>query len=543
LPTLTHSSNYSPSVNYTKTLATLEESLRTGQFARYSQKKKQELWDRLCTYASQLGIKIKASIVAACLAAGLSLSATTEAQVSFTAQTGSSNPLNVVGSLIRSKPAFVDIDGDGDKDVFIGYYSGSYSYNYNGLIKYYKNTGTSTAPVFTLQSGASNPFNTFSSSYIAIPTFVDIDGDGDKDAFIGSQSATILYYQNTGTSTAPTFTQQTGAANPLNSVSTTNGYASPAFVDIDGDGDFDVFIGAWDGTILYYKNTGTSTAPIFTAQTGAANPFSGVDVGYLATPSFLDVDKNGTMDALIGANDGTIRYYKNTGTSSSPVFTQQTGAANPFNGVDIGLNSAPATVDINGDTKTDVFIGPNSGTISYYQNTSVLPLQLLDFTGNHQADYNQLQWKTADEVNTQQFGIERSNDGTSFTTIASVAAAGGGNNSYSYQDKTAYNGKVYYRLKMMDIDGHFTYSNIIWINSKQTSGVSLYPNPAREWVNISIGNSAMINTTVHLYSSDGILLQKILITAPQQQINIHKLAKGAYVLKFTDGTVSAFIKE
>jgi hypothetical protein len=535
---LTHPSNYSPSANYTKALATLEESLRTGQFARYSQKKKQEIWEQLCRYARQSGIKIQASILAACLAAGLSLSTPTEAQtVSFTAQTGSSNPLNGV-SISYSKPAFVDIDGDGDKDVFIG--------SRGGAISYYKNTGTSTAPVFTLQSGASNPLN-ISVPYSS-PAFVDIDGDGDMDVFIGQNNGSVVYYKNTGTSTAPVFTLQTGASNPLNSVSTLSGYATPAFVDIDGDGDFDAFIGGQTGVIYYYKNTGTSTAPVFTQQTGAANPLNAVSVSGYAAPCFIDVDKNGTMDAFIGASNGAISYYKNTGTSSTPAFTQQTGTSNPFNGVDVGNNAGPAAVDINGDTKVDIFIGSNTGLttgpISYYQNTStVLPLQLLDFTGSHHPDYNQLQWQTADEVNTQEFGLERSSNGASFTTIATIKAAGGGNNSYSYQDKTAINNKMFYRLKMIDIDGRFTYSNIIWINSEQTGVVSLYPNPAREVVNISMGNFAMINTTADLYRSDGILLQKILITADQQQINIHRLAKGVYVLKFADGTISTFIKE
>ena len=536
MPTLTHPSNYTPSANYTKTLATLEESLRTGQFARYSQKKKQEIWDRICCYARQLGIKIKASIVAACLVAGLSVATQTEAQtISFTVQTGSSNPLNGVSGLSYVRPTFVDIDGDGDKDAFIGSYSPA-------VINYYKNTGTPMAPVFTLQTGASNPLNGVAVA-LASPAFADIDGDGDQDVFIGFNNGTISYYKNTGSSTVPVFTQQTGAANPFNGVDVGD-YSAPVFVDIDGDGDLDAFIGALDGTIYYFKNTGSSTVPVFTQQTGAANPFNGVGVGGFSVPTFIDVDKDGDKDAFIGSNNGTISYYKNTGSSTVPVFTQQTGVANPLNGVTVGGYSAPATVDIDGDGNVDLFIGNNAGNVSYYKNTStVLPLQLIDFTGSRQPDHNQLQWKTADEVNTQQFGIERSSDGVSFTTIGTIKAAGGGNNSYNYQDKTIYNNKVYYRLKMSDIDGHFTYSNIIWINSQQTGIVSLYPNPAREWVNISIGNSGMINTTATLYSSDGILLQKILITAPQQQINTHKLAKGIYVLKFGDGTVSTFIKE
>jgi len=531
---LKYSYIHSPSVSYAKALARLEESIRTGHFASYSQQKKQEIWDCLCSYARQLGIKIKASIVAACVAAGLCLAAPAEAQVAFTVQSGSSNPLNGVNVTYYSKPAFVDIDGDGDMDVFIGSYS-------SGMV-YYKNTGTTTAAVFTAQTGGSNPLNGVTVNHAA-PTFADIDGDGDKDLFIGSFAGTITYYKNTGTSAAAVFTLQGGAANPFNGVSVSND-AYPAFVDIDGDGDLDAFIGAWDGTVRYYKNTGTATVPVFTVQAGAANPFNGVDIGGKATPAFVDVDKNGTKDAFVGAGDGTISYYKNTGTASVPAFTVQAGAANPFNGLDVGDLASPAVVDINADTDVDIFIGNLPGTISYYKNTSsLLPLQLLGFSGSRQQGYNQLQWQTAGEVNTRQFELETSSNGLDFTTIATVNAAGSGNNHYSYQDKTIYSGKLFYRLKMIDIDGRFTYSHAIWINNQQAAAVSLYPNPARGLVNINLGNSGMINTKAVLYSANGSLLQNILITAPQQQINVQSLAKGVYVLKFADGTVSGFIKE
>lgn len=527
----------SPSANYAKTLASLEKSLRTGQYAGYSQQKKREIWDRLCGYARQLGIKIKAAVVTACVAAGLSFATPVEAQVTFAVQSGGANPLNGVSVYYFAKPAFVDIDGDGDKDVFIGSYLST-----NG-IAYYKNTGTSISPVFTFQAGGANPLNGATGSNHSAPAFADIDGDGDKDVFIGSFAGTIIYYKNTGTPAAPVFALQGGASNPFNGVSVSND-ACPAFVDIDGDGDLDAFIGANDGTIRYYKNTGTASVPAFTVQAGASNPFNGVDIGSNAAPAFVDLNLDGDADAFIGAGDGTIRYYSNTGTASVPVFTVQAGAANPFNGVNVGSITSPAIVDINGDAKPDVFIGTFPGGISYYKNTSTtLPLQLLGFSGSHQQGYNQLQWQTAAEVNTRQFELETSSNGLDFTTIATVNAAGSGNNHYSYQDKTVYSGKLFYRLKMIDIDGRFTYSQTIWINNQQAAGVSLYPNPARGVVNIHLGNPAMINTTAVLYSANGSLLQNILLTAPQQQINVQSLAKGVYVLKFADGTVSGFIKE
>jgi len=520
--------------NYSKAFDRLQKNILSGRFASYTQQKKQQIWKRLCRYARQLGIKIKAPIAAACIAAGLTLSNSADAQTTFAVQSGASNPLNGVNAGNYSKPVFVDIDGDGDKDVFIGIW---------GSIAYYKNTGTASVPVFTLQSGALNPFNG-SGFGEASPAFGDIDGDGDKDAFIGTGNS-VAYYKNTGTASAPVFTVQSGVSNPFNGVSILNGWVAPALVDIDGDGDLDAFIGGWDGTMKYYKNTGTASAPVFTLQSGVSNPLNGVDVGYLSTPGFVDIDKDGDMDVLIGEYYGSVSYYKNTGTSSAAIFTVQSGVLNPFNGVDIGFISAPSMVDINNDNLADVFIGDENGNTSFYKNTTtILPLNLLDFSGNSYPGYNQLQWKTADEVNTQQFDVESSYDGNTFTKIATVNAEGSGNNEYSYADKKTYSGKVFYRLKMIDIDDKFTYSHVIWLNNEQSGGGTIiYPNPAKDVINISTGSEGLLKTTAGLYNTDGRLMQNILINNRQQQINVQSLPTGIYTIKFADGTVRRFIKE
>ncbi|MBE7174333.1 MAG: T9SS type A sorting domain-containing protein [Williamsia sp.] len=519
--------------NYQKTLTRLQKSIRSGRFKSFTQQKKQQIWNRLCRYARQLGVKINTSVAAACLAAGLSFAAAPASAQTFTEQTGTSNPFNGIDNGDYSIPTFVDIDGDGDQDAFIG--------DYDGTVKYYKNTGTATAPVFTLQGGAANPLNSVS-AYNAVPTFVDIDGDGDKDAFIGEYYGTVLYYKNTGTATAPVFTAQTGAANPLNSVSV-DVFASPSFVDIDGDGDQDAFIGDFYGTLSYYKNTGTSAAPVFALQTDAANPFNGLPIGYTPVTSFVDIDADGDKDAFIGDGLGTISYYKNTGTSTAPVFAVQTGAANPFDGVSVSLFAAPAFVDIDGDGDFDAFIGEYYGTISYYKNTSaILPLHLLSFSGSRGDGYNELTWQTASEENTKQFDIEQSKDGRSFTTIATVKADGNGSNQYSSRDYAQYSGKVFYRLKMVDADNRFTYSSVIFIDSKAT-GVSIYPNPATSVVHINIRNAALLNTGAGIYDANGRLLKTVLITTSQQTITVQSLAKGVYTLRFANGTVQRFIKQ
>ncbi|MGB1019460.1 MAG: FG-GAP repeat domain-containing protein, partial [Chitinophagales bacterium] len=171
-------------------------------------------------------------------------------------------------------------------------------------------------------------------------TFVDIDNDGDFDAFSGEQGGTIKYYENTGTNSSPTFVEQTGANNPFDGIDIGN-KSKPTFVDIDNDGDFDAFIGGYTGTFKYYENTGTNSTATFVEQTGTNNPLGGKDAGSSSAPTFVDIDNDGDFDMLSGEFGGFFKYYENTGTISSPTFVEQTGANNPLDGKDAGTHSTP----------------------------------------------------------------------------------------------------------------------------------------------------------------------------------------------------------
>jgi hypothetical protein len=89
------------------------------------------------------------------------------------------------------------------------------------------------------------------------------------DAVIGNSAGNLLYYKNTGTAGAPAFTVQAGVANPFNGITIAGGQAAPTFVDIDNDGDQDLFSGRNDGGFQFFQNT-TPTLPIhwqsFSAQ-------------------------------------------------------------------------------------------------------------------------------------------------------------------------------------------------------------------------------------------------------------------------------------
>ena len=196
------------------------------------------------------------------------------------------------------------------------------------------------------------------------PSFADLDGDGDLDAVVGASDGTLHYFENTGTATAPAFTERTGAANPLDAV-IVGGSSTPSFADLDGDGDLDAVVGASDGTLRYFENNGSALAPAFIERTGTANPFNTVDVGFRSTPSFADLDGDGDLDAVVGEYDGSLHLFENTGSATAPAFTARTGAANPFNGVDVVGSSTPSFADLDGDGDLDAVVGEAFGTLHY----------------------------------------------------------------------------------------------------------------------------------------------------------------------------------
>ncbi|WP_206818015.1 FG-GAP-like repeat-containing protein, partial [Chroococcus sp. FPU101] len=273
----------------------------------------------------------------------------------------STNPYGLSDVGNNSTPIFVDIDGDGDLDAFVG--------ENDGNINFFRNTGSRTAPVYSLTTGVSNPLNAvnFGNNGNTAPTFTDIDGDGDLDAFIGSGSGTFSFYRNTGSVTNPLFTAVTGTSNPLNAINLGNTNTSPTFADIDGDGDKDLFTGTTNGDVLFYRNTGSATNPFF-STTALTNPFNLTKVGSGTIPTVVDIDLDGDLDIFVGEQNGTTTYFQNTGSTTNPSFA--TGQLLPFNLTDIGNGAAPTFADIDGDGLLDAIYGDSNGNIQVFKNTT-----------------------------------------------------------------------------------------------------------------------------------------------------------------------------
>ena len=174
---------------------------------------------------------------------------------------------------------------------------------------------------------------------------------------------------------------------------------------------------------------------------------------------------------------------------------------------------------------------------------TVVPLQLLSFSGFSKFGINELQWQTASETNTKHFDTERSKDGVNFYKLGTVAAAGysSSTKSYSFIDATPLSGANYYRLKQSDRDGKFEYSNIITLNAKGIN-ISVFPNPASNKLTIHT-DTDLLNSTAQLYSATGKLEKTIIIKNAAETIDISRLSKGVYTIKFKNGSAVKWVKE
>ncbi len=276
------------------------------------------------------------------------------------------NPFGMANVGAFAAPALADVDGDGDLDALVG--------NSDGEMAFFRNTGSASAPAF--DSPSLQPFGLHLVGYGANPHFVDIDGDGDLDAFVGSTYGDSYLFTNTGSATSPAFLD--AGLNPFG-LANVGTYSSPTFGDLDGDGDLEALIGNAAGDTVLFTNTGSATSPAF--ATGVTNAFGSANVGSYATPTLVDLDGDGDLDAAIWNGAGDLLFFENTGSAASAAFASPT--TNPFGLGDAGSFGVGDLADIDGDGDLDAFVGNAAGDVLLFRNLAPHPLFEDDFeTGN-----------------------------------------------------------------------------------------------------------------------------------------------------------------
>lgn len=330
---------------------------------------------------------------------------------------------------------YVDVNNDGVKDLISSPNAPNFSENFNSVM-YYKNSGTNSVPIFTYQQSNLLQDQMIDVGEGAYPVFFDYDNDGLKDLFIGNYGYfgssgfqhQIAQFHNIGTATQPKFDLVTRDFMNLSALGISN--MIPSFGDMDGDGDADMIIGAVDGHLHYFTNTAAIGAPATFVLTQANYKNSNnrvIDVGDYAAPQIVDVDSDGKNDLVIGAKNGKFAYYHHIGSGTTallsldsvthyfgnikvnmplyftgysyPFLFKQSGVTkllagmeggylryydhidgnltgtftmvdSTFGGIFQGGHTAPCGSDINNDGYMDLIVGNYEGGVSFYKGMS-----------------------------------------------------------------------------------------------------------------------------------------------------------------------------
>lgn len=163
-----------------------------------------------------------------------------------------------------------------------------------------------------------------------------------------------------------------------------------------------------------------------------------------------------------------------------------------------------------------------------------LPIILLTFDAKKFGNQVLLTWETSQEVNADKFEVEYSKDGVAFNSFATVRAVGNSSTktNYSTIHCCPIEGVNYYRLKMIDKDASFKYSEIRKVTFEFINAMTIYPNPTsgRTTINVSFSRAFKNESTISIYNSAGAKVYGSMIPKGRSvtQINTGKLAAGTY---------------
>ena len=207
--------------------------------------------------------------------------------------------------------------------------------------------------------------------------------------------------------------------------------------------------------------------------------------------------------------------------------------------------TTPGTNYTNATSDTIVFQFDFTGATGFYYTlgsvnkvAAPLPISLIKFTAECQPDGIHLNWSTATELNNHYFELQRSEDGMTYSTIATIQGHGTSlnQNNYFYKDVLETNKINYYRLKQVDYDNQFSYYNFVESveNNCQDKNnvIDMYPNPASDKLYIKLYKDS--DFTIEIINDCGQLVSSYSINEENQEtisINTAHLANGIYAIR------------
>lgn len=400
--------------------------------------------------------------------------------------------------------SFIDVDNDGSDDLLV---MANDHENKKG-VWYYKNTGSTASPVFDFRSNAFLQKQMIDVGEDACPVLFDYDNDGLSDLVIskatfdeasGNYKTGLYLYKNTGTQTLPSFEYVTNDFAGLAALNLYISPAYPAFGDLDGDNDKDMIIGLEDGLFHYYENTAPSgMSAVFTGPVGN---YMSMDAGKYATPQLFDLDRDGKLDIICGNQRGTIYYYKNRGTTFSPLFD-----SNP-------TNDSLGCIVLQGPGTTDGFSVPflydSAGVtrlLVAYEKGNIF--QYTNIDGNLNGCFtNAGKIYTVPESSRAKFNITVNGgdlNGDSLTDIVIGQSTGGA--------------EVRFQLSATSSVSEYI----------ETLSFGIFPNPSNDKLKIRLSNPE--KSFLRIINSLGEVVIEKIITGEISTLDVSYLAKGIYFI-------------
>jgi len=425
---------------------------------------------------------------------------------------------NPVGILNYPAPYLEDVDKDGIRDLLfsptLSARDGAYN-DFRSSLWFYKNTGTNQSPVFNLQQYNFLQDQMIEVGDLSAPAFADIDLDGDLDLFVGTFinpqdfRGSIAFYLNTGDAKTPRFEWITDNFASLSYTSLYN--MKPQFIDVDKNSSLDLtFTGTAGGlTRLYYMLSKSSAAASFDGQDLLRMD---IPLGQQESATLVDVDLDGNLDVLVGKNDGSLYYYRNTGSGSTYTFSL---ANNAYLGMGVSTsrrNVTTAIADLDDDGKEDLITGDYEGRLQVFR----------DFrsAGPNPVPEVNIVWS---DLSSQY--VSRNFGGSSRPAIGNI---------YGVNRPAVVVGNRQGGLHLLKHDNAMPLADV--------PSISLSPNPVESGGALTI--LADRTTTLEIYSVLGTRLGQPQIIPGNQTVNfpVQGLASGVYIARFTSGGLSVGIR-
>lgn len=297
----------------------------------------------------------------------------------------------------------------------------------------------------------------------------------------------------------------------------------------DNKGTMYVLAGSSTGTNIYTMSTNTTTPKL--SKKWKVTDDAGKNFGLSVTGTVFDAAGNMYFSALDG-----IYFIDYDGVSAATGTAIVRKVSDNFGLMDLATSQFPVA-----------WVPPFDGGIA-------LPVNLTRFTGVANTGKVSLNWNVASNETGSYFELEKSYNGTSYKTAATILNTDKqGDEAYSFTDVAPFTDKVFYRLKIVNKNDAVTYSNIILFEAqtKQSSTITLYQNPVHSALNFNYtaAQNTSADITVYTYTGVKILSQKQSLQKGANSINIplsSMLSNGLYLLEVKDGVnrqTTRFVKQ